>query len=129
MSALVVDTSSWISFFKGVSLPEIDDALKDGRVYLCPVVAAELLSGKITPGKRQALVDFLNDLPLIPCELEHWLRVGDLRRKAADKGLNISTPDAHIAQCAIDVKGRLHSKDAIFRKLASLHFSALVCSE
>jgi hypothetical protein len=32
----------------------------------------------------------------------------------AKKGVNLSTPDAHIAQCAIDLRGNLLSGDKVF---------------
>ncbi len=48
---------------------------------------------------------------------EHWLRVGELQQKSAQKGLSISTPEAHIAQCCIDFDGALLSEDKIFKKL------------
>ena len=52
MSALIIDTSSWIAYFgDGRRADLIEDALREGRVYLPPVVAAELTSG--TLGKRE----------------------------------------------------------------------------
>lgn len=117
MSAIVVDTSSWIAYFKGVPYPAIDDALQEGRLYLPAMVAAELTSGQIPPAKKAALMDFLRELPLVDYGLEHWFRVGELRQKAARKGLNISMPDAHVAQCCLDVKGQLVSEDKVFKKL------------
>ena len=117
MSALIVDTSSWVHYFKGGAYPEIDEGLKQGLIYLPVIVGAELTSGQISPVKRVALTDFLMELPLVDASLSHWLRVGELRQRAAEKGLNISTPDAHIAQCGIDLGGRIISEDRIFRKL------------
>jgi hypothetical protein len=38
--------------------------LREGRVYLPPVVAAELLSGKMKAGVRVLLEDFLRELPI-----------------------------------------------------------------
>jgi predicted nucleic acid-binding protein len=46
--------------------------------------------------------------------------VGELRRKVRAKGLSISTPDAHVAQCALDLGGVLLSTDTVFRRLARL---------
>jgi predicted nucleic acid-binding protein len=47
-----------------------------------------------------------------------WIRVGELRRSLRDKGLSISTPDAHIAQCALDRDAVLLSRDAFFARMA-----------
>jgi len=50
--------------------------------------------------------------------LEHWIRVGDLRRRLAGRGVSVSTPDAHVAQCALDRGALLLSRDAIFLRIA-----------
>lgn len=121
MSALVVDTSAWINYFKGnreVDQELLDTALKEGRVYLPVVVAAELISGtKQTEDIENDLKEFLADLQ--PCDnsLDHWIRVGKLRKQLARKGITISTPDAHVLQCALDLKAYLVHNDKIFDKV------------
>ena len=117
MNVVVVDTSSWISYFAGQQQEALDLALQEGRVYLSPVVAAELMSGSLSRTRREQLADFLRDLPLCDAGLEHWLRVGTQRSRLARKGLTVSTPDVHVAQCAIDLGGYLLSEDRIFRRL------------
>lgn len=123
VSALVVDTSSWVTYFAQRGPSVIDEALAEGRVYLSPVVAAELLSGKMTPRQRTQLELFLLDLPLCPHELEHWMRVGRLRAHLFLKGISVSTPDAHVAQCALDLNADLLSEDHVFSTIA--HKTAL----
>lgn len=117
MSGIVVDTSTWILYFKGTEYPLIDEALQQGRVFLPMIVAAELTSGQISSAKKAALIDFLSDLPTVDQSLSHWFRVGELRQLAAAKGVHISTPDAHIVQACIDIKGKLISEDAVFKRL------------
>jgi predicted nucleic acid-binding protein len=102
VSALVVDTSSWISYFAGRGSPLVDEALGEGRVLLSPVVAAELLSGTLRRDEQAELEDLLTGLELCRCDLGHWLRVGRLLAVLRKAGLSISTPDAHVAQCALD---------------------------
>lgn len=118
MSALVVDTSSWIAYFAGRGGEEIDVALAEGRVFLSPVVAAELLSGPLDAGQRSELEDLLSDLPLCAADLAHWFRVGRLRAAMRAKGVTVSTPDAHVAQCALDCRGTLLTEDRVFRHVA-----------
>jgi predicted nucleic acid-binding protein len=96
----------------------VDTALDDGTVYLPPVVAAELLSGRMAERARGELEEFLLTLPLCQADVAHWFRVGRLRRSLAGKGLSISTPDAHVAQCALDLGADLLSADAGFRLVA-----------
>jgi predicted nucleic acid-binding protein len=120
VSALVVDTSVWVDFFRGVPLAPLEDALHDGLVVLAPLVAAELLSAPLSKTERRSLVAFVHDLPLHPTPLDHWLAVGALRAQSSKKGLAVSTPDAHVAECAIEAGAVLWSTDAIFRKLAKV---------
>ena len=67
---------------------------------------------------RAAISDLVRDLPLHDTPVDHWLRVGDLRRRLAEKGLAVSTPDAHVAQCAIDRDALLLTRDAVFDRIA-----------
>lgn len=118
MSGLIVDTSVWIEFFSGRTLPELEGALEEGRVVLSPIVVAELTSGYLTPSKERALVGFLKELELYPTPWSHWLGVGKLRRSLLKKGVKVSVPDAHVAQCALDAEGTLYSFDKIFKKIS-----------
>jgi predicted nucleic acid-binding protein len=115
---LVVDTSVWIDFFGGRSVPLLEDALALGSVVLPPLVVAELVSGVRRDADRAVLVDLLDDLPLHETPRDHWIRVGELRRALARKGLGVSTPDAHVAQCALDRDAPLLSRDRVFSRIA-----------
>lgn len=114
---VIVDTSTWIDFFKGGLFPEIENALQEGRVYLTPLIASELISGVRTTSEEKELLDWIQTLPLVETPLSHWINVGRLRNKCQKKGVNTSTPDAHIAQSALDIAGILYASDSIFSKL------------
>ena len=118
MSALVIDTSAWVSYLAGSGSAQVEESLEEGRAYLSPVVAAELLSGRMTARQRAALEDLLASLPGCEANLAHWFKVGRLRALLAAKGLSVSTPDAHVAQCAIDLDAELLTEDAVFRRIA-----------
>lgn len=123
VNAVVVDTSTWISYFdkrQGSAYDLLDIALSEGRVFLPPLVVAELLSGQFKASLRSKLIDFLQELPLCQSSLDHWIRVGLLRSRLSERGYQISTPDAHIAQSAIDLNAILLSEDAIFKKVSDL---------
>jgi predicted nucleic acid-binding protein len=111
---MVVDTSSWVSYFAGRGATAIDEALAEGRLFLPPIVAAELLSGRLTSRQRGDLKDLLATLPLCAADLPHWFRVGRLRHDLARHSLSVSTPDAHVAQCVLDLQGELLSEDRVF---------------
>ena len=60
------------------------------------------------------------ELPLHETPLDHWVRVGDLRRQLSGRGLAVSTSDAHVVQCALDRDALLLSRDAVFRRIAAI---------
>ena len=118
--SVVVDTSVWIDFFAGEPVPALEAALAQGLVVLAPIVVAELISGATREKERASLGDLLREIPLHETPLEHWVRVGELRRRLKQKGLSVSTPDAHVAQCALDRDAVLLSRDAVFGRIARL---------
>lgn len=118
-SELVVDASSWIDFFHGLDLPPLEAALEQGTVVLSPVVVSELVSGARTPRDLALLTELLIDLPVHETPLEHWIRVGELRKFLRDRGLSVSTPDAHVAQCALDRGAWLLARDGAFPSIAT----------
>jgi len=117
---MVVDTSVWIGFFAGDTIPVLEEALAAQIVILSPVVVAELVSGAINPRDRRAISELVLELPVHETPREHWVAVGDLRRKLRSKGLSVSTPDAHIAQCTLDRQSLLLSRDAIFSRISDV---------
>jgi len=44
----------------------------------------------------------IDELPVHDTPIDHWVRVGELRRTLLDRGLAVCTSDAHVAQCALD---------------------------
>lgn len=114
---LVVDTSVWIDFFGGKTIPLLEDALAIGTVVLPPVVVAELVRGARRPSDHDALLDLMADLEIHETPREHWVRVGELRRHLIEKGIAISTPDAHVAQCALDRDAPLLTTDRAFLRI------------
>ena len=120
MSAIVADTSEWVEYFAGRPAALLDHALAAGLVVLPPIVVAELVSGARSAKDRALLEDVLGDLALPSLPFDHWVRVGSLRASLRARGLSVSTPDAHIAQCALDHDAPLLTRDAVFAKIAKL---------
>lgn len=116
--AVIVDTSVLIDLLGGTRYLILDRALADGSLVLPPLVIAEVLSGEMTPAGRVMLGDLLQDYPLHTTSLEHWMDMGTLRRSLRAKGLNVTLPDAHVAQCALDLDATLLTRDDIFLHIA-----------
>src|SRR5262249_14528958 len=94
------------------------EALAQGVVVLPPIVVAELVSGARRPRDLAAIDDLLRELPLHDTPRSHWVRVGELRRHLRAKGVSASTPDAHVAQCALDRDATLLARDTIFSHIS-----------
>ncbi len=118
MNAVVIDTSTWIELLARGATPLQADALVRGLVHVPPLVAAEVLSGKLGAARRRELEGSFLELPWCGADEEHWFRVGRLRSSLREKGLTVSTPDAHVAQCALDLGAELWSEDHVFRHVA-----------
>ena len=120
MSGVVADTSEWIEYFAGRPAADLETALAVGALVLPPIVVAELVSGAKTEKTRNMLEDLIADLVVHETPVDHWVRVGHLRRSLLARGLSVSTPDAHVAQCALDRDAILLSRDRIFGRIARL---------
>jgi predicted nucleic acid-binding protein len=116
--AVIVDSSALIAYLRGEPIPLVDAASKDGTIVVPPLVVAELVTGGETPAERAAIGELIQDSPLHPTPLAHWIAVGELRRTLRRAGLAVTIPDAHIAQCALDRDAVLLTRDKIFRRMA-----------
>ncbi|HUR80058.1 MAG TPA: PIN domain-containing protein [Thermoanaerobaculia bacterium] len=116
--AVIVDSSTVVDFLHGRSSPALERAITDATLVLSPLVIAEILSGDATPAQRELVADLLQESPVHATPLEHWMNVGALRRILRTKGLNVTLPDAHVAQCALDLDATLLTRDEIFAGIA-----------
>lgn len=90
-----------------------------GTLVLAPLVIAEVLSGNNTPRQREAIGDLLQEFPLHPTPLSHWMALGALRLALRHHGINVTIPDAHVAQCALDLDATLLTRDDIFLRISA----------
>jgi len=116
--AVIVDTSIWIDALLGETYRVLEDAMTDGTLYLAPLVIAELLSGELTFTHRESLFHLLQEYPLCDTPLAHWMAVGGLRRVLRSRGVNVTIPDAHVAQLALELDAALVTRDDVFRRIA-----------
>jgi tRNA(fMet)-specific endonuclease VapC len=120
VSGVVADTSTWIEFFAGRPAFSLEQALREAAIVVSPIVVAELLSGTLRARDRAAIEDLLREIPTHETPFEHWARVGRLRAELRGRGLSVSTPDAHVAQCALDLDAVLLTRDRVFARVARL---------
>jgi predicted nucleic acid-binding protein len=117
--AVIIDSSVLIDHLGGVPVAEFQAALSAAMIVLSPLVIAEMLSGNLTIQQRETLGELLQDYPLHETPLAHWIDVGSLRRLLRAHGINATIPDAHVAQCALDLDATLLTRDEIFTRIAS----------
>lgn len=116
--AVIVDSSVWIDFLSGQEIPAVRTAIAEARVVLSPLVIAELLSGEKLSRQRAMIGELLQEYPHHATPLAHWIDVGNLRRVLRARGVNATVPDAHVAQCALDLDATLLTRDEIFARIA-----------
>lgn len=114
---VIVDSSVWIDYLEGRGVDDVE-AAAEAPMVLAPLVIAELLSGELTPRLRELVSGLLQDYPLVDTPLQHWMDVGRLRRMLRTKGVTVTLPDAHVAQCALDLDALLLTRDEIFAQIA-----------
>ncbi len=110
----IADTSVPIDRVNGRSVPALDLALAEELLIVPPLVISELVSGATRAKETAAIAELLPILKLHETNLRHWIAVGDLRRDLAAHGVNLTIPDAHVAQCAIDLDATLITGDKVF---------------
>ena len=118
MAAIVVDTSVLIDYFEGGRFESLVEAMAAGLVFVPSLVVAEVVAGATTIEQRRTIGEFLQEVPVLDAPLAHWIDVRTLRRDLRRKGLTVTLPDAHIAQCALDLDAVLLTRDAVFAQIA-----------
>ena len=115
---IAADTRSLVGFLAGQDAADtrlIAQALKVDALYLPPPVLAEIRSfGNFGPDEDLVIAQ----APLMPLAEGFWLRAGDNRRLLLAKGLKAKLADALIAQCCIDAKAQLVTRDDDYRHFA-----------
>ena len=119
MTGVIADTSEWIEFLAMRPAPVFQQCLESGSLVVTAVVVTELTSGARSREEQFVIEDLLAGVPMHECSFHHAARAGQLRRTLRSKGFNVSSLDAHIAQCALDRDAPLLSRDAIFWKIAA----------
>lgn len=118
--AVIGDSSAIVDYLHGYGSQAIEKAIQAETLVLPPIVIAELLSSTSSKSLLFPFVvgEVLKDLPMHDVGREHGMAVGELRRDLKRHGLNVTIPDAHVTQCAIDLDATLLAGDKIFRLIA-----------
>lgn len=122
MSDLLVDSSVWIDFFRGVHdvVRRMDAALEQDRVAVCGPIVAEVLSGTKTRADFARVKSAFEGLDLLPDPVDAWPRVGEARFALARRGTQAALIDVLIALTAADAGHGLLTRDSDFRRIAAV---------
>jgi predicted nucleic acid-binding protein len=114
MTKILVDSSVWISYFKGIEEAKILNCLLD----INAISINELILSEIIPSlfvrKESELIDLLNSIEKIPINID-WVGIRQMQVINLKSGLNkVGIPDLIIAQNAIQNGIQLLSIDKHF---------------
>ena len=120
MTLWVVDTSAWVSFFRGDSaaIRRIDPLIADGVAAITGAVLAEVLSGTGSGAELEKLKDLIAGLERLPDPPELWDRVAEARYTLARRGYQASLIDLVIALACLDAGHKLVTRDRDFRAIS-----------
>jgi predicted nucleic acid-binding protein len=105
---VLVDTSVWSLALRRDAPPDNKETAVLARclerqdiLFTTGLIVQELLQGFRGPKQRERLIEHLSSLPLIVPDLSDHIAAAELRTTCRQKGLQIGTIDALLAQLAI----------------------------
>jgi predicted nucleic acid-binding protein len=122
MDIVLVESSAWISFFRGdaAACRRIDPLLQTKVVRITGPVFAELVSGAKNKSVQTELKALLLDIPWIPPSEPVWERVAETRFVLARIGRSCSVIDIMIALAASDGGAKLLTRDRDFEQMVGV---------
>jgi predicted nucleic acid-binding protein len=121
MNIVLVDTSAWIDFFKGLeSASVLLDLIDANRICINDLILAELLPS-INHRKENNLKDLLNTITKIDLKI-NWHNIIGMQTLNLENGINnAGIADLIIVQNAIDNNIALFTVDKHFSLMSNLH--------
>ncbi|OGQ34382.1 MAG: hypothetical protein A3F16_04565 [Deltaproteobacteria bacterium RIFCSPHIGHO2_12_FULL_43_9] len=116
-SRVIVDTSVFISFFRGKSEPEFEKLLLENKIVLSPYVRLELLQG-IRKNELSKLEYVLEGIELIPSGEETFEECEVLLREISGKGYVFGLVDLLLAADSRIYDIPIYSYDKAFKILS-----------
>ena len=122
MDIVLVETSAWISFFRGdaAARRRMDPLLHSKLVRITGPVFVELVSGARNQAVQAELKALLLKIPWLAPFDPVWERVADTRFLLARLGQSCSVIDIMIAQAASDRGAKLLTRDRDFERMVQV---------
>jgi len=123
---ILVDTSVWIDFFKGVKTKEekflVSLIKKEEPVFITGIVLMEILQGIREKEQFNQVKEYLSAFPLAKIhEPQTYIKAADIYRKCKKKGITVRSPiDCLIAQIAIENDLYILHRDRDYTNIAKI---------
>jgi hypothetical protein len=124
--SVFADTSVWSLALRRdapPSAPEITElrrALDAGLVYSTGLVLQELLQGFPKPRAREQIIGHFTALPLLVPDRDDHIQAADLRRTCRQKGVQVGTIDALLAELCVRHGLTMLTTDKDFQNIAAI---------
>jgi len=126
---VLVDTSVWVSYFRGSSpaiSEKVDSLLAGDEVCVPKIVLAELLQGAKSEREISTIEDFFDAFTILDQSPETWLKAGKLSRELKIRGKTIHLLDCYIAVIAKENACAILTLDDHFKEIQKVMPLALV---
>lgn len=119
-SRVLIDTSVWISYFKGRDshiAEKVDSVMKFSDVYVPKVVIAELIQGAKSEKEISVIEEFVEAFNIIDQTENTWLNAGRLSFSMKRKGVTVNIVDCYIAVLANESDCKILTLDEHFKDI------------
>ena len=122
MPRVLVDTSVWISFFRGTdNLPgQFRELLQSQQLVTCGIVIAELLAGVRNAHERESIETGMAGLDYLEMNQSTWNLVGTTLAGLRRAGKTLPISDVILAALAIENDCSVLTFDRHFRSISNV---------
>jgi len=118
MKKILIDTSIWIDYFKGIeAVTEAINDLDAGTTCITGPVMTELIQGVKNKKESKDLVLALESLPRLEITGQDWIDAGTFGSTLRQKGITIPLPDLIIFTVALNNNCAIWSRDKHFQTI------------
>jgi len=122
MPRVIVDTSVWISFFRGAdNLPgQFRELLQSQQLVTCGIVIAELLAGVRNAHERESIETGMAGLDYLEMNQSTWTLVGTTLAALRRAGKTLTISDVILAALAVENDCSVLTFDRHFRTIPNV---------
>jgi predicted nucleic acid-binding protein len=126
---VLVDTSVWVSYFRGGALAiseKVDKLLAGAEVCVPKIVLAELVQGAKSEREISTIEDFFDAFTILDQSWDTWMKAGKLSRQLKTRGKSIHLLDCYIAVIARENACAILTLDDHFKEIQKVIPLALI---